>query len=80
MSPKELEKVIYFAAYLITGVDTEKRHKDLAELEDTMRQECQVVQEEFDEWKKARLERLEVELAADGRGRRQEPGDLGPSP
>ncbi|HUP15543.1 MAG TPA: DNA-directed RNA polymerase subunit beta' [Acidimicrobiia bacterium] len=64
MSPKELEKVIYFAAYLITGVDTEKRHKDLAELEDTMRQECQVVQEEFDEWKKARLERLEVELGA----------------
>ncbi len=39
MSPKELEKVIYFAAYLITGVDNDKRHKDLAELEDTMRRE-----------------------------------------
>jgi DNA-directed RNA polymerase subunit beta' len=63
MSPKELEKVIYFAAYLITGVDADKRHKDLAELEDTMRQEGQVVQEEFDQWKAARLERLEVELA-----------------
>ena len=26
MSPKDLEKVIYFASYLITHIDEEKRH------------------------------------------------------
>ncbi len=39
MSPKELEKVIYFAAYLITDVDVDKRHKDLAELEENLQTE-----------------------------------------
>ncbi len=62
MSPKELEKVIYFAAYFITSVDEEKRHADLAELEETMHAEVQVVREEFEEWRDARMERLEKEL------------------
>ena len=30
IAPKSLEKVIYFAAHLITWVDDERRHKDLA--------------------------------------------------
>ena len=34
MSPKELEKVIYFAAYLVVSIDSKKRTKDLAELEE----------------------------------------------
>ena len=80
MSPKELEKVIYFAAYLITDVDTDKRHKDLAELEETMRQEMP--------GGPGRIRRVEGRSSraargravADGRRRRQEPGDLGPSP
>jgi DNA-directed RNA polymerase subunit beta' len=74
MSPKELEKVIYFAAYLITSVDDEKRHKDMSELEENMRAEIQVVRDEFDQWKAARLERLEVELAQmeEGGARSQE--------
>ncbi len=63
MSPKELEKAIYFAAYLITHVDDEKRQKDLPELEETMRAEQGIIAEEFEEWHEARLERLEVELA-----------------
>jgi DNA-directed RNA polymerase subunit beta' len=63
MSPKELEKVIYFAAYLITHVDDTRRQKDLPELEETMRAEVQIVHEEFATWKEARLERLETELA-----------------
>ncbi|MEX1288391.1 MAG: DNA-directed RNA polymerase subunit beta' [Acidimicrobiia bacterium] len=63
MSPKELEKVIYFAGYLITHVDEEKRHADLPELEETMRAEVEIVKEEFDEWHEARLERLETEIA-----------------
>jgi DNA-directed RNA polymerase subunit beta' len=62
MSPKELEKVIYFAAYIITSVDDEKRQKDLPELEEQMRAEVQVVREEFGEWKEIRLEALEDEL------------------
>jgi DNA-directed RNA polymerase subunit beta' len=63
MSPKDLEKVIYFAAYLITSVDDAKRHKDLSELEENMRAEVQVVKDELEEWRVARLERLEVELS-----------------
>ncbi len=63
MSPKDLEKVIYFAAYLITSVDEEKRQTDLPELEDNMRAELQVVAEDFEDWKAIRLEALEDELA-----------------
>ncbi len=63
MSPKNLEKVIYFASYLVTHVDDEKRQKDLPELETTMKAEIEVIREEYAEWKEARLERLEQELA-----------------
>jgi DNA-directed RNA polymerase subunit beta' len=63
MSPKDLEKVIYFAAYLITFVDEDKRHKALPELEQAMQTEVGLVRREFDEWHSARLERLESELA-----------------
>jgi len=62
MSPKDLEKVIYFAAYLITHVDDEKRQKDLPDLEEAMHQELALIREEFAEWKDARLARLEQEL------------------
>jgi DNA-directed RNA polymerase subunit beta' len=62
MSPKDLEKVIYFAAYLITHVDVEKRDKDLAELEEAMETEIGLVRSDFEEWETARLERLEQEL------------------
>jgi DNA-directed RNA polymerase subunit beta' len=33
LAPKDLEKVIYFAAYIITRVDEDRRHKDLPEIE-----------------------------------------------
>jgi DNA-directed RNA polymerase subunit beta' len=33
LAPKDLEKIIYFAAYLITEVKTEDRHRDLPSLE-----------------------------------------------
>ncbi|MDQ3615060.1 MAG: DNA-directed RNA polymerase subunit beta' [Actinomycetota bacterium] len=33
LAPKDLEKVIYFAAYMITAVDEDSRHRDLASLE-----------------------------------------------
>ncbi len=63
MSPKDLEKVIYFASYMITSVDDEKRTKDLPELEEAMEAELQLVNEEFEEWHEIRLEALEDELA-----------------
>ncbi len=63
MSPKDLEKVIYFAAYLITHVDEDKRHKALPELEQARETEVGLVRRDFDEWHTARLERLEAELA-----------------
>ncbi|CAN5832794.1 DNA-directed RNA polymerase subunit beta' [soil metagenome] len=69
MSPKDLEKVIYFAAYLITWVDDEKRQKDIPQLEEDMQHELAVVREEFDDWKAKRLEALEDEL-----GRMEEGG------
>jgi DNA-directed RNA polymerase subunit beta' len=69
MSPKELEKVIYFASYIITSVDDERRQKDLPELEAAMRDEIELVRSEFTEWHEARLEALEDEL-----GRMEEGG------
>src|SRR4029077_3975560 len=39
LAPKELEKIIYFAAYLITHVDEAKRSRDLATLETQVRKE-----------------------------------------
>ncbi|MEX3610298.1 DNA-directed RNA polymerase subunit beta' [Rothia sp. LK2588] len=33
LAPKDLEKIIYFAAYMITSVDEEARHDDLPNLE-----------------------------------------------
>ncbi|MGI9610849.1 MAG: DNA-directed RNA polymerase subunit beta', partial [Acidimicrobiia bacterium] len=62
MSPKELEKVIYFASYIITAVDDERRQKDLPDLEAAMNEEIKVVKAEFTEWHEVRLEALEDEL------------------
>src|SRR4051812_610640 len=36
LAPKDLEKVIYFAAYMVTKVDVEKRHRDLPSIESEM--------------------------------------------
>ncbi len=48
IAPKSLEKVIYFAAHLITWVDAEKLHKDLPELDADMRAEIDEVRKEAD--------------------------------
>jgi DNA-directed RNA polymerase subunit beta' len=62
MSPKDLEKIIYFASYLVTHVDVDKRQADLSDLEDATRHELDLIREEFADWRDARLERLEQEL------------------
>ena len=48
IAPKSLEKVIYFAAHLITWVDTERLHKDLPSLEAEMRAEVDELERERD--------------------------------
>ena len=62
MSPKELEKVIYFASYVITDLDEKKRLTDLPALDQRVETEIEIVKEEFTEWKAARLERFEQEV------------------
>ncbi len=49
IAPKELEKVLYFAASIVTSVDAEKRSEDLAELEDKVRAESERVFVDRDE-------------------------------
>ena len=64
MSPKELEKVIYFAAYLVVSIDSKKRTKDLAELEEAVVAEVEIVNEDFEEWEQKRLKQMDTEIKA----------------
>src|SRR5262249_32093908 len=45
LAPKDLEKVIYFAAYMITYVDTEARDRDLPSLEARLSVERQQIEQ-----------------------------------
>ncbi len=58
IAPKELEKVLYFAASIVTAVDTEKRAADLADLEDRVRAESERVFVDRDEQLAALEDRL----------------------
>ena len=64
MSPKELEKVIYFAAYLVVSIDAKKRTKDLAELEEAVVAEVEIVNEDFEEWEQKRNKQMDTEIKA----------------
>jgi DNA-directed RNA polymerase subunit beta' len=64
MSPKELEKVIYFAAYLVVSIDSKKRTKDLSELEEAVVAEVEIVNEDFDEWEQKRIKQMDTEIKA----------------
>jgi len=64
MSPKELEKVIYFAAYLVVSIDDKKRTKDLAELEEAVVAEVEIVNEDFEDWEKKRIKQMDTEIKA----------------
>ena len=48
LKAKQLEKVIYFAANLVTWVDEDKRHADLPNLEAELQQELQEIQQQRD--------------------------------
>ena len=64
LAPKDLEKVIYFAAYMITEVDELGRHEDLAEL----RAELEVQKKQMENNRDATIndfaEQLESDIAA----------------
>ena len=63
LAPKDLEKVIYFAAYMITWVDEEARHRDLPSLEAKINVERQEIEKRRDHEVEARAQKLEAELA-----------------
>ena len=58
IAPKELEKVLYFAASIVTKVDDEKRAADLADLEDKVHGESERIYVDRDEALAALEQRL----------------------
>jgi DNA-directed RNA polymerase subunit beta' len=63
LKAKQLEKVIYFAANLVTFVDEDKRHNDLPELEVELREEIADIEKRRDLDVDRRFKALEAELA-----------------
>ena len=63
LKAKQLEKVIYFAASLVTWVDEDKRDEALPELETEMLEEKEAIFKERDERIEERQQELETELA-----------------
>jgi DNA-directed RNA polymerase subunit beta' len=63
LAPKDLEKVIYFAAYMITEVDNEGREEDLAKLEKRVNNDRKKIETKRDADLAARQEKLENDLA-----------------
>ena len=63
LAPKDLEKIIYFAAYVITAVDDEMRHNELSTLEAEMVVERKAVEDQRDADLEARAQKLEADLA-----------------
>ena len=49
IAPRELEKVLYFAASIVTSVDAEARQKDLNDLEDKVKAESEQIYVDRDE-------------------------------
>jgi DNA-directed RNA polymerase subunit beta' len=64
LKAKQLEKVIYFAAYLVTFVDEERRHADLPNLEAELQTEIGEIERARDLEAERRLSELEKELQA----------------
>ena len=62
LAPKDLEKIIYFAAYVITAVDTEMRHNELSTLQAEMETEKKAVENQRDLDLEARAQKLEADL------------------
>jgi len=63
IAPKDLEKVIYFAAYMITSVDEDARHRDLSSLEAKIDVERKQLEGRRDGDAETRMQKLEQDLA-----------------
>jgi len=63
LAPKDLEKIIYFASYLITQVDAAKRDRDLPSIEAGLSVERRRVEDRRDNDVEARQKKLEADLA-----------------
>jgi DNA-directed RNA polymerase subunit beta' len=69
LAPKDLEKIIYFASYVITKVDVEARHRDLPTVENEIAAERRQAENARDaeiEKRAAKLENDLAELEAEG--------------
>ncbi len=64
LAPKDLEKVIYFAAYMITAVDDDARHRDLTSLEGKVQLERERLEKRRDGSIEDRAKKLEEDLAS----------------
>jgi DNA-directed RNA polymerase subunit beta' len=64
LAPKDLEKVIYFAAYMITKVDEDARHADLSSLEAKIDLERKQLESRRDNEVNERMQKLEEDLKA----------------
>jgi DNA-directed RNA polymerase subunit beta' len=63
LAPKDLEKVIYFAAYMITEVDADMREEDLPKLEKKLHADIKKIETRRDNDLNARQIKLEQDLA-----------------
>jgi DNA-directed RNA polymerase subunit beta' len=59
IAPRELEKVLYFAASIVTAVDDEKRAQDTPELEDKVKAEAERIEVDREEALAALEQRLQ---------------------
>jgi DNA-directed RNA polymerase subunit beta' len=62
LAPKDLEKVIYFAAYIITRVEIDRRHKELPDIEHDLDAEKRQIDAQRDQTIAKRLSELEDRL------------------
>ncbi len=73
LAPKDLEKVIYFAAHMITRVDVDGRHEALPRLEAELGREIGLIEKRRDADIEARAKKLEADLATlEGEGAKAE--------
>ena len=63
MSPKDLEKVIYFAAYVVTHVDEDARHEALPALEEEITAEKDEIEKQLEFDRQELLQQLEATLS-----------------
>ena len=62
--PKDLERVIYFASYMVTEVNEDERHNDLPGLQDEFDSEIKRLEQRRDSDIEARAKKVEEDLAA----------------